>query len=190
MPRPPDRSVSAYDRWAKTEEATQSELEFQEKQRRLRVGRRLGQRVLRQRVTAALRLPDRGLLERLNAVIRWDLKRAPHPGRATWLETLALTLISAAGRITPEVRAIQAAGHAPEDRELGLILWEQSPEWRLRLRYCDYTGCPAPFFLARSLNRRDRYCTKAHEQLARRGRSRFKKIAEAIPPGRLVPPRQ
>jgi hypothetical protein len=168
---------------------------------RLAAGRRQGQRELRKRVARALGAPDHGLLERLNGVARWSPERPESGTVLSHLETLALTLVGAAGRITPEVRAalgegvrVLATARPGEDTaalaELGLALTAQPEEWRLRLRYCDYMQCEAPFFLARTLNRRDRYCCKSHEQKARRGRpgrskiqSLFQQIFAAIPPG-------
>jgi hypothetical protein len=169
---------------------------------RLAAGRRRGQRVLRQRVAKALRAPDQGLLERLNDVARWSPERPKSGMVLSHLETLALTLIGAAGQITPEVRAalgegvrVLATARPGEDTaalvELGLALTTQPEEWRLRLRYCDYMQCDAPYFLARTLNRRARYCCKSHEQKARRGRpgqrelqSRFQQILAVLQPVR------
>ena len=121
------------------------------------------------------------------------------------LEELAFTLIREEGSHTPVteaalLRALRAMDNDPEARPLlglALSLWEQPPEWRRRLRHCDDPSCAAPYFLAHAFNRRDRYCTKRHEQRARRswrrikqGRSRFQQIAAApaLAPRRLAPP--
>jgi hypothetical protein len=92
------------------------------------------------------------------------------------LEDLALTLILEAGQHTPVAEAawLHALRTMDEDPEahaltgLALAFWGQPLEWRRRLRHCDHTGCAEPYFLARTANRRGRYCTKAHAQTARR----------------------
>jgi hypothetical protein len=119
------------------------------------------------------------------------------------LDELAFTLIREAGAQTPVteaalLRALRVMDHDPEARPLrglALALWDQPPEWRRRLRHCDDPACDAPYFVARTLNRRDRYCAKSHEQRARRGwhrirrgRTPFQRVAAVLAPGRLAPP--
>jgi hypothetical protein len=113
------------------------------------------------------------------------------------LDTLALTLIGKAGQFTPAGRValrdcLEApATDDPEDRglaELGIVVWEMPEEWRRRLRHCDHPWCQEPYFLARAPGRRDRYCTKAHEQQVRRLRTRVTTWCASIQPGRLAPP--
>jgi hypothetical protein len=112
------------------------------------------------------------------------------------LEELALTLILEAGEHTAVAEAawLHALRTLDADREtvpltgLALALWGQPREWRRRLRHCDHPGCAEPYFLARTHNRRDRYCMTAHEQPARRLRTRVRRFSAAIPPGRLASP--
>jgi hypothetical protein len=218
MPRDPDRSVPGYDRWARAEEAPQSTPGRRLQDGRQRGQRRLTKIVAaalrapdhglldvlnlaaQYRPGSANRARSRPHLRGL-VLDTEDPTPLPAPAASGltrgWLvlDELALALISEAGEHTAvEEAAWLDALRTLDDREAcvlmrpALALWGQTLEWRRRLRHCDHPSCSEPYFLARGHHRRDRYCTKAHEQRARRLRTRFATFRDAIRPGRLASP--